>query len=328
MDLETRGGIGEDATALDALVSDDMVLESSHPAEEVVFPSTKEEGLIVISDDEDIDHLHSSDDDEEDHNGVPKVKEMKPLVLPSGSVINVEKDYWKLEEEKRLKRIAQRAEREAKDKELQDAVANTSKTKVKMLRLQEESKAEIRMVQEQSQAQFSQLQSQMALLMQAMKSQSTPSQPPQSSAMVPVLDQLGNFVLGLLHPRAEDKAPGESVAADDIVSSTPACQLLNPASPPEGLHHRVDDAVGAEAEPAMETAKDIGRTSMASLAETHLPRSVDEEKVDYEVSEEEMEETGAEEQEGDSSSSQAVADCDQQAEKSSEVQPSDPYVFE
>ena len=45
----------------------------------------------------------------------------------------------------------------------------------------------------------------------------------------------------------------------------------------------------------METAKDIGRTSMASLAETHLFRSVDEEKVDYGVSEEEMEETGAEE---------------------------------
>ena len=57
----------------------------------------------------------------------------------------------------------------------------------------------------------------------------------------------------------------------------------------------------------METAKDTGRTSVASLAETHSPRSVDEEKVDYEVSEEEMEETGAEEQEGDPSSSQAVA---------------------
>ena len=80
--------------------------------------------------------------------------------------------------------------------------------------------------------------------------------------------------------------------------------------------------------PVVETAKDIGRTCVASLAETHSPRSVDEEKVDYEVSEEEVEETGAEEQEGDPSSSQAVADCDQQAGKSSEAQPSDPYVFE
>ena len=44
MDLETRGGIGKDVTALDALVSDDVVLESSHPAKEAVFPSTKEEG--------------------------------------------------------------------------------------------------------------------------------------------------------------------------------------------------------------------------------------------------------------------------------------------
>ena len=293
-----------------------------------MFPSTKEEGLIVISDDEDIDHPHSSDDDEEDHDGVPKVKEMKPLVLPSGSVIKVEKDYWKLEEEKHLKRIARRAEREAKDKELQDAVANTAETKAKMLRLQEELKVEIRMVQEQSLAQFSQLQSQMALLMQAMKSHSTPLQPPQLSATIPVVDQLGDFVLGLLHPRVEDKAPAESVGADDIVSSTPACQLLSPASPSEGLHHRVDDASGAKAEPVGETAKDIGRTSVASLAETKSPRSVDEEKVDYEVSEEEMEETGAEEPEDDPSTSQAVADHDQQVEKSSEVQPSDPYVFE
>ena len=45
----------------------------------------------------------------------------------------------------------------------------------------------------------------------------------------------------------------------------------------------------------METAKDIGRTCVASLAETHWPRSIDKEKVEYEVSKEEMEETGAEE---------------------------------
>ena len=69
----------------------------------------------------------------------------------------------------------------------------------------------------------------------------------------------------------------------------------------------------------METAKDIGRTCVASLAETHLPRSVDEEKVDYEVNEEEVQDTGAEEQEGDPSSSQAVAEGDQQVDKSSEV---------
>ena len=170
--------MGEDAAVFDTLVSNNVVLESSHLAEEAVFPSTKEKGLIVISDDEDIDYPHSFDDDEEDHDGVPKVKEMKPLVLPSRSVIKVEKDYWKDEEEKRLKRIARRAEREAKDKKLQGVVANTARTKAKMFRLQEELKAEIRMVQEQSQAQFIQLQSQMALLMQAMKSQSTPSQPP------------------------------------------------------------------------------------------------------------------------------------------------------
>ena len=54
-------------------------------------------------------------------------------------------------------------------------------------------------------------------------------------------------MLGLLHPQVEDKAPAESIGAEDIVASTPAYQLPSPASPPEGLHHRVDDVAGAEA---------------------------------------------------------------------------------
>ena len=133
---------------------------------------------------------------------------------------------------------------------------------------------------------------------------------------------------GLLHPRVEDKALAESAGAEDIVASTRACQLPSLASTQEGLHYRVDDEAGAEAEPTVETTKDIGRTCVTSLAETHSPKSVDEEKVDYEISEEEVQETGAKEQEGDPSFSQAVAEGDQQAGKSLKVQPSNPYMFE
>ena len=66
---------------------------------EGVFPQTVEEGLILLSDDEDIDHPHSLDNDEEDDDNISKVKEMKPLRLPSGAVIKVEKDYWAKDEE-------------------------------------------------------------------------------------------------------------------------------------------------------------------------------------------------------------------------------------
>ena len=113
------------------------------------FPQTVEEGLVLLSDDEDIDRLHSSDDDEEDNDGIPKVKEMKPINLPSGVVIKVEKDYWAKDEERQQKRIAPRKEKEAIERELKEAIANTAETEKKMRRLQEESQAEIRRVQEE-----------------------------------------------------------------------------------------------------------------------------------------------------------------------------------
>ena len=65
-----------------------------------------EEGFVLLSDDEDIDRPHSLDDDEEDDEGIPKVKEMKPIHLLSGAIVKVEKDYWSKDEERRQKRIA------------------------------------------------------------------------------------------------------------------------------------------------------------------------------------------------------------------------------
>ena len=60
----------------------------------------------------------------------------KPLKLPSGVVIKVKKDHWRLEEEKRARRIARRAAREAKEKEMTDAVAANQAEVAEMRRRQ------------------------------------------------------------------------------------------------------------------------------------------------------------------------------------------------
>ena len=69
------------------------------------FPQTVEEGLVLLSDDEDIDRPHSSNDDEEDDDDIPMIKEIKPIYLSSGAIVKVEKDYWAKDKERRQKRI-------------------------------------------------------------------------------------------------------------------------------------------------------------------------------------------------------------------------------
>jgi hypothetical protein len=105
-------------------------------------PSGPQEGdiLIIVSDDEPIDHPHSSDDDE-DADGPPKIQEMKPVVAPNGVIVKVEKDWWAMDKEKRDKRIARQARKDAKDKALEDAVASTQAAQKRLVELEEESNA-------------------------------------------------------------------------------------------------------------------------------------------------------------------------------------------
>jgi len=49
--------------------------------------------VINISDNEEIDHCHKSNDDKEDDDGVSIVVEMKPVIAPLGGVVKVEKDW-------------------------------------------------------------------------------------------------------------------------------------------------------------------------------------------------------------------------------------------
>ena len=97
----------------------------SHPDVEIVSfaPSQPLVPIVELSSDDEMEKPHEFDDDDEEES-VPFVQtETKPLKLPSGVVIKVEKDHWRLEEERRARRIARRTAREAKEKEMLDAVA-------------------------------------------------------------------------------------------------------------------------------------------------------------------------------------------------------------
>ena len=94
----------------------DVEIVSSAPSQPVVH-------IVELSSDEEIEKPHESDDDDLEESGLSKQTETKPLKLPSGVVIKVEKDHWPLEEEKRARHIARRAARDAKEKEMTDVVA-------------------------------------------------------------------------------------------------------------------------------------------------------------------------------------------------------------
>ena len=55
---------------------------------------------MELSSDEEIEKPHESDDDDEEESTPFVQTETKPLKLPSKVVIKVEKDHWRLEEER------------------------------------------------------------------------------------------------------------------------------------------------------------------------------------------------------------------------------------
>ena len=108
-----------------------MEIVSSAPSQPVV-------PIVELSSDDEMEKPHESDDDDEEESGPFVQTETKPLKLPSGVVIKVEKDHWRLEEEKRARRIARRAAQEAKEKEMTDAVAASQAEVAEMRRRQAE----------------------------------------------------------------------------------------------------------------------------------------------------------------------------------------------
>ena len=232
----------------------------SHPDVEIVSsaPSQPVVPLVELSSDDEIEKPHESDDDDEEESGPFEQTETKPLKLPSGVVIKVEKDHWRLEEERRARRIARRTARDAKEKEMTDAVA-ASQVEV----------AEMRRRQAETDKKQQALERQMAELMarmnpQAISSEASPSAVP-TTVTPPSISPLRIAVA----PHAAQQT--ESAAADrrgddrreaatgmdvDIVASTQE----PPASITSGAagHRRGDDTL---------QSRDLHHRSLASKEE-------------------------------------------------------------
>ena len=143
----------------------------SHPDVEIVSSASSQPvvPIVELSSDDKMEKPHKSDDDDEEESGPLFQTETKPLKLPSGVVIKVEKDHWQVEEEKRARRIVRRAAHEAKEKEMTDAIA-ASQAEV----------AEMRKRQAETNRKQQALERQMAELMawmnpQAISSEASPS---------------------------------------------------------------------------------------------------------------------------------------------------------
>ena len=94
--------------------------------------------IVELGSNDEMEKPHESDDNDEEESGPFVQTETKPLKLPSGIVIKVEKDHRRLEEEKRARRIARRVAREAKKKEMTDDVAASQAEVAEMRRMQAE----------------------------------------------------------------------------------------------------------------------------------------------------------------------------------------------
>ena len=146
----------------------------SHPDVEIVCstPSQPIVPVVELSSDDEMDKPHESDDDDEEESTPFVQTETKPLKLSSGAVIKVEKDHWQLEEEKRARRIARRVARDAKEKEMADAVAASQAEVAEMRKRQ----AEVEKKQESLERQIAEVTARMNP--QAISSKASPSAVP------------------------------------------------------------------------------------------------------------------------------------------------------
>ena len=217
----------------------------SHPDVEIVSssPSQPVVPIVELSNDNEMEKPHESDDNDKEESGPFVQTETKPLKLPSGVVIKVEKDHWHLEEEKRARRIARRAAREAKEKEMTDTVA-TSQAEV----------AEMRRRQTETNRKQESLERQMAELMarmnpQAISFKESPSAVP--ATVTPLSTSALRTAMPLHAAQQTESAAGDCRGNDrreaaigmdvDIVAST---QEPPPSITPGATgHHRSDDTL-------------------------------------------------------------------------------------
>ena len=180
----------------------------SHPDVEIVSsaPSQPIVPIVELSSDDEMEKPHESDDDDEEESTSFVQTETKPLELPSGVVIKVEKDHWRLEEEKRARRIARRTAREAKEKEMSDAVAASQAEVAEMRRRQ----AEIDRKQQALEHQMAELMARMNP--QAISSEASPSAVP-TTVTSPSTSSLPTTVP--LHAAQQTESTAEDRRGDD-----------------------------------------------------------------------------------------------------------------
>ena len=112
--------------------------------------------IIEVSSDSEVKLLEDDSDDE-----VSKNSEYKPIVASDGKVIKIEKDWWRLDMERKQRRQARKAEREAAQEALTAALAES---RAANQRYSDE--------QEKSNKEFSEMKSQLAMLFQVLNSKS------------------------------------------------------------------------------------------------------------------------------------------------------------
>ena len=112
----------------------------SHPDVEIVSSASSQPvvPIMELNSDDEMEKPHESDDDDEEESTLFVQTETKPLKLPSGVIIKVEKDHWRLKEEKRVRQIARRAAREVQEREMTDVVAASQAEVAEMRRRQAE----------------------------------------------------------------------------------------------------------------------------------------------------------------------------------------------
>ena len=178
----------------------------SHPDVEIVSsaPSQPVVPIVELSSDEEIEKPHELDDDDEEESTPFVQTETKPLKLPSGVVIKVEKDHWRLEEERRARRIARRTAQEAKEKVMTDVVA-ASQAEV----------AEMRRRQAETDRKQESLERQMAELMARMNPQARSSEASPSSVPATVIPPSTSSLRTAVPLHATQQT--ESAAADHRV---------------------------------------------------------------------------------------------------------------
>ena len=217
----------------------------SHPDVKIVSSALSQPVVPVVefNSDDEMDKPHESDDDDEEESTPFVQTKTKPLKLPSGVVIKAEKNHWRLEEEKRARRIVRRAAREAKEKEMTDIVV-ASQAEV----------AEMRRRQAETDRKQESLERQMAELMAKMNSQAisfkespfaipatvTPSSTSALRTAVP-LYAAQQTELAVGDRRGDDHREAATGMDVDIVASTqePPVSITSGAAG----HHRGDDTL-------------------------------------------------------------------------------------